>query len=450
MPAHLDHPQPGVPFDPVEFWILGWLWLPERHGEVVAVEAWHGETQLGAIPSAALFERPDVSAQLAIPAGTATGFAFAAHHLTAPTHPFELSLCARLSDGTRTAPLFTGLVTPPSPDHDPLGALRATLPPTARGLEIGAHSRPSKGLTPYFSDMVASFAGTSGRVDFLADAVTLPLPDATLDYLCSSHVLEHLPNPLVALHEWHRVLRPGGSLYLVVPDKRYTFDLPRAVTPVRHFLRDFLHGVSPAATAAHVDEFVYHTDWARLRPHSAPPDRVQEQAAAKAHYLAQLARSEPLDVHYHTFTPSSLKDLLHITGFIGGAFAKFELVMDAERYPPDRIDGIALLLRKRGHSPGALPPNGKNFALPHTHSAIAPLPLVCPLSLEPLTLETSATGSATLVATASHRRYPHQGNLPDLRPPPDTPAVRPWSNYLWRLAHHSLAQLRLTLTPQLS
>lgn len=446
MPAHLDHPQPGVPFDPVEFWILGWLWLPENHSEVAAIEAWHGETLLGQIASAALFERPDVSAQLAIPPGVATGFAFAAHHLTAPTHPFELSLCARLRDGTRTAPVFTSFVTPPSPEHDPLGALRASQPPTARGLEVGAHARPSKGLSPYFSDMVASYAGTSGRVDFLADAVTLPLSDATLDYLCSSHVLEHLPNPLVALHEWHRVLRPGGSLYLVVPDKRYTFDLPRTVTPVRHLLHDFLHGVSPADIAVHIDEFVYHTDWDRLRPNSPRHDRVQQQATAKAYYLDQLFRGEALDVHYHTFTPASLKSLLHAAGFIGGAFPKFDLVMDAERYPPDRIDGIALLLRKRSRSLGAPPPR-KTFALPHAHATIAPLPLVCPLSLEPLTLETSADGSASLLAPISHRRYPHQGSLPDLRPPSGLPARRPWSNRLWRRFHHALSRLRLAATP---
>ena len=48
----------------------------------------------------------------------------------------------------------------------------------------------------------------------IAEAVALPLPDDTLDYLISSHVLEHLPDPISALHEWHRVLRPGGKVII--------------------------------------------------------------------------------------------------------------------------------------------------------------------------------------------------------------------------------------------
>lgn len=45
--------------------------------------------------------------------------------------------------------------------------------------------------------------------------------DSTFDALYASHVLEHLAprGPLEAgLREWHRVLRPGGTLYVSVPD----------------------------------------------------------------------------------------------------------------------------------------------------------------------------------------------------------------------------------------
>ena len=348
MPAYVDHPRPGVPFDPAEFWINGWLWLEERHAQLAAVEAWHDDKKLGAIEASALFKRPDVSAQYGIAAGVATGFAFAARYPNAPTRPFGLSLRGRLRDGSLTEPIVTSEVTPPSPEHDPLGALRTRLPPTARGLEIGAHARPVKGLAPYFTDAVASFAGTSGRVDFLADALALPLPDNTLEYLCSSHVLEHLPNPLAALHEWYRVLQPGGWLYLVVPDKRYTFDVRRPLTTTKHFLGDFLPDAPPADSAVHVDEFVFQTDWGKLRPDCPPAERAAQQARVREQYLGSLHRGEPIDIHFHTFIPDSLRALLHAAGFIGGSHSRFELVMEAERYPPDRIDGIAYLLRKRG------------------------------------------------------------------------------------------------------
>jgi Methyltransferase domain len=52
-------------------------------------------------------------------------------------------------------------------------------------------------------------------------------PNDSYDFLLSCHNLEHIANPIKALREWIRVLRPGGSLVLVVPDGRKTFDWRR-------------------------------------------------------------------------------------------------------------------------------------------------------------------------------------------------------------------------------
>lgn len=51
------------------------------------------------------------------------------------------------------------------------------------------------------------------------DAATLPgLLSESFDYVYSSHCLEHLSQPLAALKRWVEVIKPGGYLYLVVPD----------------------------------------------------------------------------------------------------------------------------------------------------------------------------------------------------------------------------------------
>lgn len=44
------------------------------------------------------------------------------------------------------------------------------------------------------------------------------VPDGSLDFAYSSHCLEHLVSVDVALRNWCRVVRPGGHLYIVVPD----------------------------------------------------------------------------------------------------------------------------------------------------------------------------------------------------------------------------------------
>lgn len=43
--------------------------------------------------------------------------------------------------------------------------------------------------------------------------------DDSFDFVHSSHCLEHLHNPLVALTNWLRVLKPGGHLVCIVPDE---------------------------------------------------------------------------------------------------------------------------------------------------------------------------------------------------------------------------------------
>lgn len=67
--------------------------------------------------------------------------------------------------------------------------------------------------------------------DIEAFADALPFEDGELDYVIHSHVLEHLPNPIRALIEWHRVLRDGGILFMIVPHRdALEYDAKRPVT----------------------------------------------------------------------------------------------------------------------------------------------------------------------------------------------------------------------------
>jgi ubiquinone/menaquinone biosynthesis C-methylase UbiE len=49
------------------------------------------------------------------------------------------------------------------------------------------------------------------------DATALSLPDASVDRLIACHILEHLYRPHDVLREWHRVLRPGGVMSVLLP-----------------------------------------------------------------------------------------------------------------------------------------------------------------------------------------------------------------------------------------
>jgi len=44
----------------------------------------------------------------------------------------------------------------------------------------------------------------------------LPYPDSHFDVVLAAHVVEHIADPQLALHEMHRVLKPGGLMVLCV------------------------------------------------------------------------------------------------------------------------------------------------------------------------------------------------------------------------------------------
>jgi ubiquinone/menaquinone biosynthesis C-methylase UbiE len=44
-----------------------------------------------------------------------------------------------------------------------------------------------------------------------ANAMALDFPDNTFDFVYASNLLHHIPDPIIALKEMHRVLKPGGK-----------------------------------------------------------------------------------------------------------------------------------------------------------------------------------------------------------------------------------------------
>ncbi len=55
------------------------------------------------------------------------------------------------------------------------------------------------------------------RLDIIGRLETLPLPNRSCDRVLSVVVLEHTPEPGQVIAEFRRVLKPGGSVHLVVP-----------------------------------------------------------------------------------------------------------------------------------------------------------------------------------------------------------------------------------------
>ena len=114
--------------------------------------------------------------------------------------------------------------------------LRALLThhPNAFGIETA---------TDKLEDCLRAHPELSDRVLHVS-AEAMPFPDAHFDVVIVNEVLEHVPDQNAALHEIHRVLKPGGKFLLFCPNRLYPFETHgwmvrgalRAWIPALHYL----------------------------------------------------------------------------------------------------------------------------------------------------------------------------------------------------------------------
>jgi len=80
------------------------------------------------------------------------------------------------------------------------------------------------------------FCKTRNLSDLICgDAITIPFVDKSFDVILALDLLEHLENDIQAIHEFARILKPGGKLFLFVPAHQFLWGLQDVVS--HHFRR---------------------------------------------------------------------------------------------------------------------------------------------------------------------------------------------------------------------
>lgn len=140
----------------------------------------------------------------------------------------------------------------------------------------------------------------------------------TFDYVVASHVIEHAPNLLRFLSDIHNILKPGGSLILIIPDKRFTFDLKRPNTTFGEVLEKFLKTETKPNLSVVYDHFAMsthangHNIWYGLENEGDSRLLVSETFAWDAAHRVY-KESHYFDVHVNIFTPASFFSILKKT-----------------------------------------------------------------------------------------------------------------------------------------
>ena len=231
-----------------------------------------------------------------------------------------------------------------------------------RGLEIGPLDKPLLPKAKYdvkyldvfpVETLVARCKPNPNRnenqivpLDYvIGDSSISEVVDQQFDYVVASHVIEHLPNLFGWLRDLAKILSTNGKLFLVVPDRRFTFDMKRPQSSLGELIENDRNQLKKPSFRSVFDQRFYHR---QATSHDVWQARQKERqleiepsfSARNAFEFGQRSDSEYLDVHCNVFEPDSFAEL------IGGSF---ELgiqpykCMAMEPTTPPFLDFMALL-----------------------------------------------------------------------------------------------------------
>lgn len=81
------------------------------------------------------------------------------------------------------------------------------------------------------------------KLDIISDILSIPLPDQSVDAIMCTEVLEHIPDPIGAIKEFSRLIKPGGYILITAPFASITHFAPYhfASGLSRFFYEKYLH-----------------------------------------------------------------------------------------------------------------------------------------------------------------------------------------------------------------
>ena len=140
--------------------------------------------------------------------------------------------------------------------------------------------------------------------NFIREATNLQgIADSQYDFIISSHSLEHTANPVKALKEWMRVVNPSGTIIVLLPNYRHTFDHLRKPTSVEHIFEDYERGTDER-DLTHLEEILESHDLS-LDPAAGSKDQFRQRSQRNF---------ENRCLHHHVFDERNSRQLLEAVG----------------------------------------------------------------------------------------------------------------------------------------
>lgn len=140
---------------------------------------------------------------------------------------------------------------------------------------------------------------------YISEAIELGgIANEQYDFLLSCHSLEHIANPVKALKRWYEVLKPGGKIVVIVPNKEVTFDINRPYTTFQHLLDDYDNNVDETDNTHFIEVIDLHN--IEKDPGVSDRGELEKRTADNFHNRC---------VHHHIFSLATMHQLLEFCGF---------------------------------------------------------------------------------------------------------------------------------------
>jgi SAM-dependent methyltransferase len=181
-----------------------------------------------------------------------------------------------------------------------IGALHSPTPVPAHAHSRFVDRKPAAALREEYSELANL---DLVEIDIVDDGEVLgTIPDGSQGFIIANHFLEHCEDPIGTIGTHLRKLEPGGVLFYTVPDKRYTFDHRRPLTPLEHMIADHEKG-SARSRSEHYEE------WALLTPDVPAGQNLAEfEKWAAGH--ARTLEDELASIHMHVWTQAEFLQLI--------------------------------------------------------------------------------------------------------------------------------------------
>jgi SAM-dependent methyltransferase len=129
-----------------------------------------------------------------------------------------------------------------------------TLAPEHTILDVGSGLAPYRELFTHTSyttcDWDQSIYSPDVPPDIVSPADQIPVEDESFDAVLCTEVLEHVPAPWEVLSEFHRIVRPGGAVWITVP---FTWPLHEQPHDYYRYTKFGLHSLLERAGFSQVD-----------------------------------------------------------------------------------------------------------------------------------------------------------------------------------------------------